>query len=111
KPFETLAGMHEQMKAVGNLHGLGSRTFSSLRILSRPITPDQADMRVAAKPGLEGGTGPIREQVHYPAGGNRDRRSRSHTVCVCARQNHRSRSWSGLVGLGAVVSPVADAAS
>src|SRR5258708_7092466 len=62
--FETLAGMHEEMKTVGNLPGLGSPSIGRLGIVACAVTTHQAELRVGTKPRLNGGAAPILKQVH-----------------------------------------------
>src|SRR5262249_27254328 len=66
--FETLAGIHEEMKTVGNLPGLGSPPLGRLRIVASAVTTNPAQLRVGTKPGLDSGTTPILEQIHHPVG-------------------------------------------
>jgi hypothetical protein len=68
KPFETLTAIQKQVKAVSNLHRLGSSVVSGLSIFASAVTAQHTDVWVGAKPGLHGGTAPIFEQIHHLVG-------------------------------------------
>jgi hypothetical protein len=61
--FEALTSIHQQMKSIRDLLGLGSRPLRCLGILAGSVTTDHPQLRVAAKPRFDGGTAAILEQI------------------------------------------------
>jgi hypothetical protein len=66
--FEALTSIHEEMKAVRNLPGLGSCSIGRLGILARPVTTNHAEVRMGTKPGLCRRTASILKHIHYLVG-------------------------------------------
>lgn len=66
--LEALTRIYQQMKPVCNLPGLGSLSSGRLGIFAGTVTTDQAQVRVALQPRLDGGTASIREEIHHLVG-------------------------------------------